>query len=209
MPSKSNNIRALVFTALFAALFIVMNSLSIKLSLSPVPITMQTFGVLLAGLFLTPRNAFLSIIVVILLTAIGLPLFNGKGGISYLLGHTGGFIVAFPFCALLISLAVSWALRNESVKRNKIVLFIVLFVAFEIFSSLVAYLPGIPWLMHVLGWDFAKAISLGYSPFIIGDALKSALGAVVAISLTPYIAYIRSSTGARRDADGYPKTVKA
>ncbi|WP_337102976.1 biotin transporter BioY [Paenibacillus sp. YIM B09110] len=205
MPVQTNNIRALVFTALFAALFIVMNSLSIRLSFSPVPITLQTLGVLLAGLFLTPRNAFLSITTVILLTAIGLPLFNGKGGISYLLGHTGGFIIAFPFCALLISLAVRWALSNETFKRNKIVLFIALFIAFELFSSLLTYLPGIPWLMHVLNWNFAKAMAGGFYPFIIGDALKSALGAVLAISLTPYIAYIRSSTGSTRDT--YTKTV--
>lgn len=201
MQAKSSNIRALVFTALFAALFIVMNSLSMRFSFTPVPLTLQTLGVLLAGIFLAPRNAFISIFAVIVLTAFGLPLFNGKGGISYLLGHTGGFIIAFPFCAFLVSLAVKRITGSETIKRNKIFLFIALFISFELFSSFLAYVPGIPWMMHVLHFNFNKAMSLGCYPFLPWDAVKSAVGALIAVSLTPYIAYIRSSTAARSEAN--------
>lgn len=197
---QSNNIRSLVFIALFAALFIVMSSLTIKLGGSFVPFTLQTLGVLLAGLFLTPRNAFLSIFIVILLAAIGLPLFSGQGGISTLTGPTAGFIFAFPFCALLVSLAVG-ALLNNSFKPNKAIAFIAFFIIFELFSSLSAYIPGIPWLMHSLDFTFQKAMSIGFYPFIIGDALKSLVGAILAVSLTPYIVYIRSSTGKNKASE--------
>ncbi|WP_169083006.1 biotin transporter BioY [Paenibacillus sp. PL91] len=197
---QSNNIRSLVFIALFAALFIVMSSLTIKLGGSFVPFTLQTLGVLLAGLFLTPRNAFLSIFIVILLAAIGLPLFSGQGGISTLTGPTAGFIFAFPFCALLVSLAVGALLKN-SFKPNKAIAFIAFFIIFELFSSLSAYIPGIPWLMHSLDFTFQKAMSIGFYPFIIGDALKSLVGAILAVSLTPYIVYIRSSTGKNKASE--------
>lgn len=191
MPS--NNIRSLVFIALFAALFIVMSSLTLKLGGSMIPITLQTLGVILAGLFLTPRNAFLSIAAVIVLAAFGLPLFSGQGGIAHLTGASGGFIFAFPFCALLVSMAVGAYLRTNS-GQNKAVSLIVFFVIFELFSSLFAYVPGIPWLMHITGLPLGKALGVGFYPFIPGDALKSLAGAIVAVSLTPYIAYIRSST---------------
>ncbi|WP_424765668.1 biotin transporter BioY [Paenibacillus sp. sgz302251] len=191
---QSSNIRSLVFIALFAALFIVMSSLSIKLGAGIVPITLQTLAVALAGLFLTPRNAFLSIFVVIVLAAFGLQLFSGQGGIPYLTGATGGFIFAFPFCALFVSLAVGAFLRSDVSKRNKLIAFIVFFIIFELFSSLFAYVPGIPWLMHITDFSFAKAMSVGFVPFIIGDALKSAAAAILAITLTPYIVHIRTST---------------
>ena len=191
---QSNNIRSLVFIALFAALFIVMSSLTIKLGGSFVPFTLQTLAVILAGLFLTPRNAFLSIFFVIVLAAFGLPLFSGQGGISTLIGPTAGFIFAFPFCASLVSLAVGAFLRSSDSKPNKGIAFIVFFIIFELFSSLSAYIPGIPWLMHSLDFSFQKAMTVGFYPFIIGDALKSLAGTILAISLTPYIVHIRSST---------------
>ncbi|WP_139998496.1 biotin transporter BioY [Paenibacillus paridis] len=198
---QSNNIRSLVFISLFAALFIVMSSLTIKLGGSFVPITLQTLGVVLAGLFLTPRNAFLSIFVVIVLAAFGLPLFSGQGGIPTLTGHTAGFIFAFPFCAMLVSFAVGAYLRSSSSKSNKLISFIVFFLIFELFSSLFSYIPGIPWLMHVLGFSFPKAMAVGFYPFLVGDALKSLAGTLLAISLTPYIVHIRSSTASSKGQD--------
>lgn len=198
---QTNNIRSLVFIALFAALFIVMSSLTIKLGASLVPITLQTLAVLLAGLFLTPRNAFLSISVVIVLAAFGLPLFSGQGGIAHLTGPTGGFIFAFPFCALLVSLAVGRLLENNVFKDNKAVAFIAFFIIFELFSSLFAYVPGIPWLMHITGLSFPKAMAVGFYPFIIGDALKSLVGTILAVSLTPYIVHIRTSTASMKAED--------
>lgn len=191
---QTNNIRSLVFIALFAALFIVMSALTIKLGGSFLPFTLQTLAVAIAGLFLTPRNAFLSIFVVILLTAIGLPLFSGQGGITTLTGPTAGFIFAFPFCALLVSFAVGGFLRYKGSKTNKVIAFIAFFIIFEIFSSFCAYISGVPWLMHVTGYSLPKALVTWFFPFMIGDALKSLAATVLAISLTPYIVYIRAST---------------
>lgn len=191
---QSSNIRSSVFIALFAALFIVMSTLTIKLGGTMVPITLQTLAVGLAGLFLTPRNAFLSIFIVIVLAAFGLPLFSGAGGIAHLTGPSGGFIFAFPFCAFLVSLAVGAFLRSDLSKSNKVVVFIVFFIIFELFSSICTYIPGIPWLQYSTGFTFQKTMTIGFYPFIIGDAIKSLAGTILAISLTPYILYIRSST---------------
>lgn len=199
MHTQSNNtIRSLVFIALFAALFIVMSTISIRLGGGFVPFTLQTFAVLLSGLFLTPRNAFLSIFIVIVLSALGLPLFSGQGGWATLTGYTGGFIFAFPFCALLVSLVTGRLLSSKNITKNKVISFISFFVVFELFSSWFAYVPGIPWFMHVLNMSLQKALVTGCYPFLIGDAIKSFIGAILAVSLTPYIAHIRTSTANKR-----------
>src|SRR5690606_38652944 len=101
------------------ALFIVLSLQQMKVTLTPVPITLQTFAVILTGLFLRPKQAFMSIFAVIALTATGLPLIGGKGGITLLIGYSGGFIFAFPFCAMFISMAAGRLLTSEKLMRNK------------------------------------------------------------------------------------------
>lgn len=198
---QTNNIRSLVFIALFAALFIVMSTISIRLGGGFVPFTLQTFAVILSGLFLAPRNAFLSIFIVIVLSAFGLPLFSGQGGWATLTGYTGGFIFAFPFCALLISLVSGRLLQSQIIKQNKVIAFIAFFIIFEIFSSFLTYVPGIPWFMHVLNMSLPKALITSCYPFLPGDAVKSFVGTILAVSLTPYIVNIRRSTVNERMED--------
>lgn len=190
---QSTNIRSLVFTALFAALFIVFSMLQLRLAALPVPLTFQTLAVILTGIFLRPRQAFASIWIVIALAAFGLPVFGGKGGISHLIGHTGGFIFAFPFCALLISLAVDRLLRKEQLWRKKWLAALLLFIVFEMFGSLLTYVPGVPWMMHVLDYPLAKALGVGFWPFLPGDAVKSVIGVIVTLSLYSYIRQLRTA----------------
>ncbi|MFD1954473.1 biotin transporter BioY [Paenibacillus thailandensis] len=193
---KSYNIRNYVFIALFAALFVVMSAISFKLSFSPVPITLQTLAVCLAGLFLGARNGFLSMLLILVLTAIGLPLLNGRGGLSILFGTTGGFLFGFLFSALLIGLATGPLLRSKTWIGGKIATFILLFIIMEALGSFVAYLFGVPWMMQVLDVSLQKALTLGCYPFLIGDALKSLVAAAIGVSLKPYILKLRASTGA-------------
>ena len=194
------NIRSLVFTALFAALFIVLSIQQLRITATPVPITFQTLAVILAGVFLRPGQAFASIWIVIALAAFGLPVFGGKGGISHLIGATGGFIFAFPFCALLVSIAMNRLLGSERIWRNKWLSALLLFIVFELFSSLLAYVTGVPWMMHVLNWSLDKALVYGFYPFLPGDAIKSAIGVLVTVSLHSYIKQLRAASALRRPA---------
>ncbi|CAM3150636.1 biotin transporter BioY [Paenibacillus lupini] len=188
----SSSIRSSVFIALFAALFIVMSAIQIKVG-SYVPITLQTLAVTLAGAILGPRKSFISIVIVIALAATGLPLFGGKGGLETLTGHTGGFIFAFPFCALLIGFATQALFRTEFIMRNRIFSIIALFIVFELLGSFLTYVPGVPWLMHVTGLDFSKAMTAACYPYLPGDAIKSFVAVIIVLSLKPYIQRIQSS----------------
>jgi biotin transport system substrate-specific component len=88
----------------------------------PVPFTLQTFFVLLAGALLGPRSGFLSMMLYLAIGAAGLPVFSTAGfGIAKLLGPTGGYLLAFPLAAFVVGWLVAkhegyaWGLASMSV----------------------------------------------------------------------------------------------
>lgn len=96
-------IRNMILAGLFAALIAIGSQISIVLPPSPVPHTMQTPVVLLAGLVLGGRWGFTSVLVWVLLGVFGLPVFaQGKAGAAHLLGPTGGFLVGYMVCAYVV-----------------------------------------------------------------------------------------------------------
>jgi biotin transport system substrate-specific component len=177
MKSNGLSIRGITYSALFAALFVVMSYATIPAGLSPVPITLQNFALMLTGALLGPIYGFFAIAAVVLLTLLGLPLLHGAGGLSLILGPTGGFIWMFPFSALLIGwLAVRIKSRGPAA-------FILLFVVMAVFGSGLLYVTGVPWLAHVAHVSFAKALVLGCYPYLIGDLIKAFAAALVVVSI--------------------------
>lgn len=107
--------RSLVLQAAWIAAFAVAAALAAQWQIphSPVPYTMQTLIVLLAGAFLGPRNGALSMLVYLAAGAVGLPVFAGGGfGLARLIGPTGGYLAAFPLAAALVGILVS---RDRSI----------------------------------------------------------------------------------------------
>ena len=173
---KGISVRGIVFSALFAALFIVFSYVRINIG-SPVPITLQNFAVMLAGGILGAVYGFFSIFMVLFFTLLGLPLIAGEGGLAKLLGATGGFLWAFPLSALFIGYFVS------KIKQNGIIGFILIFLTMEVFGSFFAYVLGVPWFMHVTGFGFEKAMGLSCYPYLPGDAVKAVLAALVVMAI--------------------------
>ncbi len=147
--------------------------ISIPLAFTPVPVTMQTFAVLLIGLLLSPGVAFLSLAVYLAEGAAGLPVFSphGVGGIAQLLGPTGGYLLAYPFAAALASFLYRYARRG--------------LVAAAVAASLASIsilLVGALWLGFLTRTDFATAFGQSVVPFLLGDIAKVA-AAVACIGL--------------------------
>src|SRR5262245_23962578 len=94
----SRQVALVVGASLFVALCA---RVTIPLPLTPVPLTLQNFGVLLVALLLGSRRGFAALALYLIEGAAGLPVFNptGPGGIAQLLGPTGGFLMAYPFVA--------------------------------------------------------------------------------------------------------------
>lgn len=160
-------IREMTYVALFAA---VMGALGlvppIMLSFTPVPITLQTLGVLLAGGVLGARLGAWSQIVFLLIVAAGAPLLSGgRGGIGVFVGPSAGYLLAYPITAFCIGYFLSrfrtLALRN------------ILFLNLTVGIFLI-YLIGIPVQAFVMNIDLLQAVKLSLI-YIPGDVLKAIL----------------------------------
>jgi biotin transport system substrate-specific component len=133
----------------------------------PVPMTLQPLAVLLLGAALGPRLAGATVATYLLEGAAGLPVFAAGGGIAYLMGPTGGYLVGFLIAAIGVG-----ALAQRGWDRN----ILTMALAMAIGVALI-YLPGVLWLSKLFGWQvgFGK----GLLPFLYGDALKIAIGALL------------------------------
>ena len=168
--------------------------LRILLPWSPVPITGQTFGVLLAGVLLGTWWGGISMTIYAGLGAAGVPWFqNLSGGMAYMAGPTGGYIVGFILAALFLGYFTDKYVRSRS------------FLAMSglmLFASLVlVYVPGLLqlnlWLSIVKGQPatFSELLMMGAVPFIAGDITKAAIAALIARGITPKAAYGKEADG--------------
>ena len=135
---------------------------------SPVPVTGQTFGVLLVGGALGFRRGVASVALYVLIGLIGLPFFaEGKGGVNVILGASGGYIVGFVLAAAIVGrlAELGWDRR------------IIGAIGAMIIGEIAIYAVGVPWLMAVAHLGLANGIKQGLTPFIVGDALKLILAA--------------------------------
>jgi len=166
-PARSPAWVRWVILMLLGSLFLAICA-QIEVPLEPVPITMQTFGVLVLGMAFGWRLGMATIGLYLLEGAVGLPVFAGlSGGLPVLLGKTGGYLFGFVLAAGV----VGW-LAERGWDRN------VVTTAFAmLFGNIVLYVPGLIVLAAFIGWP--NAIAYGLKPFLIGDLLKLALAAAV------------------------------
>jgi biotin transport system substrate-specific component len=135
---------------------------------SPIPVTGQTFGVLLVGGALGFRRGLSAVALYVLIGLIGLPFFaEGKGGLGVILGASGGYLIGF-----IIAGAVVGRLAELGWDRRLIGAVVAMLI-----GNLIIYLVGVPWLMAVAHLDLQAGIAKGLIPFVVGDAVKLALAA--------------------------------
>ena len=168
---SANNLKPLVFAALFAALLAAVAPFKIPLGFTPVPITLQTLVVLLSGAMLGPYYGALSMILYVVVGTLGLPVFAGGGsGIGALLGPTGGYLFSYFIAAFAIG-------KILQIRKNPKYLDYVLAM---IAGTIIIYTLGAGWGMVVTGLGIA-AIMVGWVlPFIIGDTIKLLIAAYIA-----------------------------
>ena len=141
----------------------------VPLPWTPVPLTGQTFAVLLTGALLGPRLGALAMLAYLAEGAAGLPFFSGgAGGYAHLSGATAGYLLAFPAAAYVTGL-----LAERGWDRR----FLTAAAAMGL-GSLVILAGGWAWLTALSG-DAAQALRLGVGWFLVGDVVKIALAAAV------------------------------
>ena len=136
----------------------------IPLFFTPVPITLQTFVVLLSGAVLGKRLGSVSQIAYISLGAFGLPVFQGYGyGISHIFGPTGGYLFGF----IAASYIAGYLLKDRNTEKSMTKIFLTMITALT-----VIYFFGVAWLKLFLGTSLSSALILGLYPFIPGEVVK-------------------------------------
>ncbi len=161
VPEKARLAREALLLGAGALLVGLLAHLEVRLPFSPVPITGQTLGVLLAGALLGGRRGFQAMLLYLGAGLSGLPLFaGGASGPFWFLGPTGGYLAAFPVAAWV---AGSLAERGWDRSLPGALLSMAA-------GNLALYLFGLPWLAAFAGPKAAPA--LGLYPFLPGDGLK-------------------------------------
>ena len=163
--------REIAYIGLCTALIAVCSWISIPLT---VPITLQTFAIFLTVALLGLKNGTITVLVYILLGAIGLPVFSGfKSGAAVLLGPTGGYIIGFLFSAIVVGLILKFF------GKSTLVMFISMII-----GLIVCYIFGTIWFMIVYMKNtgdigLVSVLSWCVIPFIIPDIIKIILAIIL------------------------------
>ncbi len=166
---RSRTARRVIGVLVFALATALGARIVVPLPGTPVPFTLQVVCVLLSGALLGPRVGAASQLAYVMVGAMGAPIFAAGGGIAYLLGPTGGYLLAFPVAAYAVG-AIS---RSAGVLR--------LTLAFTV-GVLIIHAGGAAWLAVITG-DLGQAILMGVGPFLLFDIVKIALASLVTLKL--------------------------
>jgi biotin transport system substrate-specific component len=164
-----------VAIAIAASLFVALCArISVPLPFTPVPLTLQNFGVLLVGLALGPRRAFAALLLYLAEGLMGMPVFSptGPGGVAQLLGPTGGFLLAYPFVAGI----AGWVFDGKSEAKKKSFAHAILAC---VLAEIYLFAGGLSWLA-ILTHSFAQAIRFGLYWFIFAEVIKIMSAAALA-----------------------------
>ncbi|MDO8670005.1 MAG: biotin transporter BioY [Dehalococcoidia bacterium] len=181
MKESPFSTRDIVMIPLFTAITVALGFLYIPLPFSPVPVTGQSLGAMLAGSILGAKRGALSMVVFLALLAVGAPvLAGGRGGFGWLVGPSGGYIFGFVVGAFVIGLFA----KSLSNLRGG---FWWLVVANVIGGIVGIHVPGVVWLAIVTHRSLVDALVIGSVPYLPGDLLKVLASAIIAQGV--YAAY--------------------
>lgn len=170
-------VKQLTLCALFAAVTAVLSQIALPLPFTPVPINLATLAVFVAGGLLGPVYGAVSLLVYTIIGAVGVPVYaQFMGGLSVLLGPTGGYIFGYTAAAFLTGLIA---------KR----------FAFRFWGNVIAmtaglaacYTLGTAWFMMSTQTGLLASIGMCVAPFLLGDALKIACAAFLVHRLAPHV----------------------
>lgn len=182
-PGAARLAREAILVALGVAALAVAAKVQVPVWPSPVPVTLGTFAVLSLGAAYGPRLGLMTILAYMALGAAGADVFAGSSaetnGWAYMTGTTGGYLVGYVLATLALG-AAARAGWDRSVGRTAVAMLL---------GNALIYLPGVAWLYvliergmfdpakHASSWD--QALAWGLTPYLIGDALKLALAALL------------------------------
>ena len=177
--SKTFSVQKMAIIALMTAVLCILAPISIPVFISPVPISLGVLAVYLTAYVLSPLDATISVIIFILLGTFGLPVFSGySGGLSKLVGPTGGYIIGFLFTVYISSIFIH-------MKKG-----IIFDVIGMITGLALCYILGTIWFSYQQGKGFIASLLLCVVPFLIGDAIKIIVAVILGTQLNKRLAHL-------------------
>lgn len=184
IEGPSNRIRRQLTTVVMSALYAALLSASsyVFIPIGPVPITLTGLTLILIPFLTGFRISLYGVALYLLLGLIGLPLFAGGGaGYAVFFSPAGGYLLGYIPCSLLSALG-----SLEAVRRQPFWARCAFFLAIGLLADMLIYIPALPLLKHSLALPtWRDTLLAGLTPFIIGDALKIVLAAVLGARFAP------------------------
>ena len=171
-PSEGSALRIKQATLVVVGIAVLAIAAKIRIPMWPVPLTMGTFAVLTIGAAYGPKLGLTTILGYLAVGALGFNVFAGStaesAGLAYMMGGTGGYLVGYALAALALGLFARAGWDRSMPKMAGAMLI----------GNAIIYIPGLLWLGVLYGWD-KPILEWGLTPFLLGDALKLALAALL------------------------------
>jgi len=166
----NSRVRDIVLVITGAVFIYLTSRIVIPIPGNPIPITGQTFGVLLVGGALGLRRGFAAVSLYVLLGVVGLPFFaESKGGTSVIFCASGGYLIGFIAAGAIVGRLAELGWDRKLVGA----------LGAMLVGSIVLYAVALPWLKVASGLSWQDTIQIGLVPFLLGDTLKAILAAVL------------------------------
>ncbi len=165
-------VKRAMLVALGIAALAIFAKIKLPIPPSPVPVTMGTFAVLSIGAAYGPRLGLITILGYLIIGALGYDVFANSSaeanGLSYMMGSTGGYLMGYVLATLTLGFAARAGLDRSVLGM----------AAAMLAGTVLIYIPGVAYLGVLYGWD-KPIFAWGLTPFLIGDAMKLALAALL------------------------------
>ena len=180
--------RDISHVALMAAVIVALGLVPAIPLAAGVPITLQSMGVMLAGLVLGPKRGAAAVLVVVALVALGLPVLSGgRGGLGVFVGPTAGFLLGWILAAFVAGFL---AQVLEATEKSTLVRTVQLTAAAIVGGIVVLYACGILWLAFFVKLGLAKAFMVSIV-FVPGDVAKAIAAALITVKVRQAVAIER------------------
>lgn len=183
--SEGTQLRLKQIVLVLAGVAVLAAAAKIRIPMWPVPMTMGTFAILTIGAAYGPRLGLTTILAYLAVGALGFNVFAGssaeQNGIAYMMGGTGGYLVGYALAAVALG-AFARAGWDRSFGKMAGALLV---------GNAIIYVPGLLWLGVLYGWD-KPILEWGLTPFLLGDALKLALAALLVPAVWKLVGTARS-----------------
>ena len=167
----NKKIKKLILISVFTAILCIISPISIYIG--PIPLSLSLFIILIVNSIFNKFEGVVITVLYILIGAIGLPVFaGGMAGFQVIVGPTGGYIIGYLLCSLIVSL-----MTNLNNKSNTILIFS------YIIGVILCYLCGVTYYIYLFDSTLKDAIMLCVYPFLIVDTIKISIAFIVSIIL--------------------------